>query len=124
PERARDALPRVVLEAKGQQHPHELSGGQKQRVALARSLVSRPRVLLLDEPLGALDAKLREEMQIELIDMQREVGITFVFVTHSQNEALALSSRIAVMNAGRVEQLDEPSRLYGFPRNRFVADFI
>src|SRR5205823_5568662 len=122
--KVRDALALVHLEAKEQQYPHELSGGQKQRVALARSLVNRPRLLLLDEPLGALDAKLREEMQIELIDMQRQVGITFVFVTHSQNEALALSSRIAVMNAGRVEQLDEPSRLYGFPRNRFVADFI
>jgi spermidine/putrescine transport system ATP-binding protein len=122
--KVKDALALVHLEAKGQQYPHELSGGQKQRVALARSLVNRPRLLLLDEPLGALDAKLREEMQIELIDMQREVGITFVFVTHSQSEALALSSRIAVMNAGRVEQQDEPSRLYGFPRSRFVADFI
>jgi spermidine/putrescine transport system ATP-binding protein len=122
--KVREALALVHLEEKGGQYPHELSGGQKQRVALARSLVNRPRLLLLDEPLGALDAKLREEMQVELIDMQREVGITFVFVTHSQSEALALSDRIAVMNAGRVEQLDEPSRLYGFPRNRFVADFI
>jgi spermidine/putrescine transport system ATP-binding protein len=120
----RDALAMVHLEEKDQHHPHELSGGQKQRVALARSLVNRPRLLLLDEPLGALDAKLREEMQVELIDMQREVGVTFVFVTHSQSEALALSSRIAVMNRGRVEQLDEPSRLYGLPKNRFVADFI
>ena len=122
--KVREALAMVHLEDKGQRLPHELSGGQKQRVALARSLVNRPRLLLLDEPLGALDAKLREEMQIELIDMQREVGITFVFVTHSQSEALALSTRIAVMNRGRVEQLDEPSRLYGFPKNRFVADFI
>jgi len=120
----RDALGQVHLEAKGDAYPHELSGGQKQRVALARALVNRPRLLLLDEPLGALDAKLREEMQIELIGLQREVGITFVFVTHSQPEALALSHRIAVMNAGRVEQLDEPSKLYGFPKNRFVADFI
>jgi spermidine/putrescine transport system ATP-binding protein len=120
----RDALAMVHLEEKGRHYPHELSGGQKQRVALARSLVNRPRLLLLDEPLGALDAKLREEMQVELIDMQREVGVTFVFVTHSQSEALALSSRIAVMNRGRVEQLDEPTRLYGFPKNRFVADFI
>jgi spermidine/putrescine transport system ATP-binding protein len=120
----RDALGQVHLEAKGDAYPHELSGGQKQRVALARSLVNRPRLLLLDEPLGALDAKLREEMQIELIGLQREVGVTFVFVTHSQPEALALSHRIAVMNAGRVEQLDEPSKLYGFPKNRFVADFI
>jgi spermidine/putrescine transport system ATP-binding protein len=119
-----EALALVHLEDKGQRLPHELSGGQKQRVALARSLVNRPRLLLLDEPLGALDAKLREEMQIELIDMQREVGVTFVFVTHSQSEALALSTRIAVMNRGRVEQLDEPSRIYGYPKNRFVADFI
>jgi spermidine/putrescine transport system ATP-binding protein len=122
--RVADALRGVHLSDKADAFPHELSGGQRQRVALARGLVNRPRLLLLDEPLGALDAKLREEMQIELIAMQREVGITFVFVTHSQSEALALSSRIAVMNAGRVEQLDEPSRLYGFPRNRFVADFI
>jgi spermidine/putrescine transport system ATP-binding protein len=93
-------------------------------VALARALINRPRLLLLDESLGALDAKLREEMQVELINLQREVGITFVFVTHAQVEALALSHRIAVMNHGKVEQVDEPSRLYGFPRNRFVADFI
>jgi len=122
--KVKDTLALVHLEDKDRHYPHELSGGQKQRVALARGVVNRPRLLLLDEPLGALDAKLREEMQIELIAMQREVGITFVFVTHSQSEALALSSRIAVMNAGRVEQLDEPSRLYGLPRNRFVADFI
>ena len=122
--KVKEALAMVHLEDKGQRLPHELSGGQKQRVALARSLVNRPRLLLLDEPLGALDAKLREEMQVELIDMQREVGVTFVFVTHSQSEALALSTRIAVMNRGRIEQLDEPSRIYGFPQNRFVADFI
>jgi spermidine/putrescine transport system ATP-binding protein len=119
-----EALQLVHLEEKGAQFPHELSGGQKQRVALARSLVNRPRVLLLDEPLGALDAKLREEMQIELIALQRDVGVTFVFVTHAQSEALALSHRIAVMNAGRIEQLDEPSKIYGLPVNRFVADFI
>jgi len=119
-----EALAMVHLEDKDQHLPHELSGGQKQRVALARSLVNRPRLLLLDEPLGALDAKLREEMQIELISMQREVGITFVFVTHSQSEALALSTRIAVMNLGRVEQVDLPERIYGSPKNRFVADFI
>ena len=122
--RVKDALALVHLQEKEHHYPHEISGGQKQRVALARSLVNRPRLLLLDEPLGALDAKLREEMQVELLEMQREVGITFVFVTHSQTEALALSDRIAVMNAGRIEQLDEPSRLYGLPRNRFVADFI
>jgi spermidine/putrescine transport system ATP-binding protein len=122
--KVREALELVHLEDKGARFPHELSGGQKQRVALARSLVNRPRVLLLDEPLGALDAKLREEMQIELINLQRDVGVTFIFVTHSQIEALALSHRIAVMNAGRIEQLDEPSKIYGFPVNRFVADFI
>jgi len=122
--RVKEALAQVHLDEKGGQYPHELSGGQKQRVALARALVDRPRLLLLDEPLGALDAKLRVEMQIELIALQRDVGITFVFVTHAQPEALALSHRIAVMNAGRIEQLDEPSRLYGFPKNRFVANFI
>jgi spermidine/putrescine transport system ATP-binding protein len=119
-----EALADVHLEEKGGSFPHELSGGQKQRVALARGIVNRPRLLLLDEPLGALDAKLREEMQLELITLQKEVGITFVFVTHSQAEALALAHRVAVMNRGRIEQLDEPSKLYGFPRNRFVADFI
>jgi len=122
--RVREALADVHLEDKAAAYPHELSGGQKQRVALARGLVNRPRLLLLDEPLAALDAKLREEMQHELIDLQREVGITFVFVTHAQDEALALSHRIAVMNQGRVEQFDEPSKIYGFPQNRFVADFI
>lgn len=122
--RVQEALASVHLSEKQRHLPHELSGGQKQRVALARGLVNRPRLLLLDEPLGALDAKLREEMQVELINLQKSVGITFVFVTHSQAEALALSHRIAVMNQGKVEQLDEPSRLYGFPRNRFVADFI
>jgi spermidine/putrescine transport system ATP-binding protein len=122
--RAREALADVHLEDKAAAYPHELSGGQKQRVALARGLVNRPRLLLLDEPLAALDAKLREEMQHELIDLQREVGVTFVFVTHAQDEALALSHRIAVMNRGRVEQFDEPSKIYGFPQNRFVADFI
>ncbi|MCK9200820.1 MAG: ABC transporter ATP-binding protein [Gallionella sp.] len=119
-----EALERVRLAGKADAYPHELSGGEKQRVALARGLVNRPRLLLLDESLAALDAKLREEMQVELINLQRDVGITFVFVTHAQVEALALSHRIAVMNLGRVEQVDEPSRLYGFPRNRFVADFI
>ena len=122
--KVKGALEQVHLEEKGAQYPHELSGGQKQRVALARGLVNQPRVLLLDEPLGALDAKLREEMQFELIELQRDVGVTFVFVTHAQPEALALSHRIAVMNAGRIEQLDEPSKIYGLPVNRFVADFI
>jgi spermidine/putrescine transport system ATP-binding protein len=118
------ALEDVRLVGFGKRYPHELSGGQKQRVAIARALVTHPTVLLLDEPLAALDAKLREEMQIELINLQKDVGITFVYVTHDQTEALALSHRIAVMNAGRVEQLDEPSRIYGFPKSRFVADFI
>ncbi len=119
-----DALEQVHLADKANAYPHELSGGQKQRVALARGLVNRPRLLLLDEPLGALDAKLREEMQVDLINLQRDVGITFVFVTHAQVEALALSHRIAVMNEGRVAQLDEPAKLYSAPRTRFVADFI
>jgi spermidine/putrescine transport system ATP-binding protein len=122
--RVDETLAMVRLQEHAARYPHELSGGQKQRVALARSLADRPRLLLLDEPLAALDAKLREEMQVELIDMQREVGITFVFVTHSQSEALALSSRIAVMNRGRIEQLDAPARLYAAPRSRFVAQFI
>ncbi len=122
--RVQEVLKLVHLEGKGTHHPHELSGGEKQRVALARALVSEPRVLLLDEPLAALDAKLRAEMQIELIALQRKVGITFVFVTHDKDEALALSHRIAVMNAGRIEQMDEPDRLYSAPANRFVADFI
>src|SRR5512137_1298934 len=122
--RVEAALEDVRLTGFGRRFPHELSGGQRQRVAIARALVTHPTVLLLDEPLAALDAKLREEMQIELINLQKEVGITFVYVTHDQTEALALSHRIAVMNAGRVEQLDDPSRIYGFPRTRFVADFI
>ena len=118
------ALEDVRLQGFGKRYPHELSGGQKQRVAIGRALVTPPQVLLLDEPLAALDAKLREEMQLELINLQKEVGITFVYVTHDQTEALALSHRIAVMNRGHVEQLDEPSRIYSFPRTRFVADFI
>jgi spermidine/putrescine transport system ATP-binding protein len=124
PAKVAAALEGVRLSGFGRRLPHELSGGQKQRVAIARALITHPTVLLLDEPLAALDAKLREEMQIELITLQKEVGITFVYVTHDQTEALALSHRIAVMNKGRVEQVDEPSLLYGFPRSRFVADFI
>jgi len=122
--RVADTLDQVHLAELAEHYPHEISGGQKQRVALARGLVNRPRLLLLDEPLGALDLKLREEMQLELIKLQREVGVTFVFVTHAQPEALALSHRIAVMNQGRIEQLDTPARIYSFPNNRFVADFI
>jgi len=124
PAKVESALEDVRLTGFGKRYPHELSGGQKQRVAIGRALVTHPSVLLLDEPLAALDAKLREEMQIELINLQKEVGITFVYVTHDQTEALALSHRIAVMNKGRVEQLDEPSKIYGFPKTRFVADFI
>jgi len=123
-QRLREVMEQVRLTGKADSYPHELSGGQQQRVALARGLVNRPRLLLLDESLAALDAKLREEVQVELIHLQREVGITFIFVTHAQAEALALSHRIAVMNQGRVEQVDEPAKLYGFPKNRFVADFI
>jgi spermidine/putrescine transport system ATP-binding protein len=119
-----EALEDVRLTGFGERFPHELSGGQRQRVAVARALVTHPKLLLLDEPLSALDAKLREQMQHELINLQREVGITFVYVTHDQGEALALSHRIAVMKQGQVEQLDEPSRIYGFPKSRFVADFI
>ncbi len=124
PGKVAEALEDVRLTGFGKRYPHELSGGQKQRVAIGRALVTHPAVLLLDEPLAALDAKLREEMQIELINLQKEVGITFVYVTHDQTEALALSHRIAVMNKGRVEQIDEPSRIYSFPTSRFVADFI
>lgn len=122
--RVKETLDNVRLTSFANRFPHELSGGQKQRVAFARGLINRPRLLLLDEPLGALDAKLREEMQIELINLQQEVGVTFIFVTHAQNEALALSHRIAVMNQGGIEQTDEPSKIYNFPRNRFVASFI
>jgi spermidine/putrescine transport system ATP-binding protein len=122
--RVKEALDQVHLSDKSRHFPHEISGGQKQRVALARGLVNQPRLLLLDEPLAALDAKLREEMCADLIALQRDVGVTFIFVTHSQQEALSLSHRVAVMREGRIEQLDEPSRIYGFPGNRFVADFI
>jgi spermidine/putrescine transport system ATP-binding protein len=124
PGKIAEALEDVRLVGFGKRYPHELSGGQKQRVAIARALVTHPTMLLLDEPLAALDAKLREEMQIELINMQKHAGITFIYVTHDQTEALALSHRIAVMNRGKVEQLDEPSKIYGFPKTRFVADFI
>ncbi|MDT8363228.1 MAG: ABC transporter ATP-binding protein [Nitrosomonas sp.] len=122
--RVNRVIEEVRLSAFAQRYPHELSGGQKQRVALARGLINRPRLLLLDEPLGALDAKLREDLQRELINLQKEVSITFIFVTHSQDEALALSQRIAVMNQGKVEQIDEPSIIYSRPVSRFVADFI
>lgn len=122
--RVAQALENVQLPDKGKAYPAALSGGQRQRVAIARSLVKRPRLLLLDEPLSALDAKMREQMQIELINLQKEVGITFIYVTHDQGEALALSHRIAVMNFGRIAQLDKPANLYAHPNSRFVADFI
>jgi spermidine/putrescine transport system ATP-binding protein len=115
-----------LVQLQGMEHrrPRELSGGQQQRVALARALVNRPRALLLDEPLAALDLKLRQAMQIELKRIQREVGITFVFVTHDQGEALTMSDRLVVMNAGRIEQLGKPREVYERPRTRFVAGFI
>ncbi len=122
--RVAEALENVRLPDKARHYPDALSGGQKQRIAIARALVNRPRLLLLDEPLSALDAKLREQMQIELINLQKDIGITFIYVTHDQGEALALSHRIAVMDQGRIVQVDVPERLYGFPNSRFVADFI
>jgi spermidine/putrescine ABC transporter ATP-binding subunit len=122
--RVQDALRLIKLEGYGERRPHQLSGGQRQRVALARALVCEPKVLLLDEPLGALDKKLREEMQIELRQLQRTVGITFVFVTHDQEEALALSDRIAVMSKGVVKQIDSAAQLYESPKSREVAEFI
>jgi len=122
--RVAEALALVRLPEAGALRPGQLSGGMQQRVALARALVIRPRVLLLDEPLAALDRKLREEMRAELRDIQRAVGITTVFVTHDQHEALGLSDRIAVMNAGRLEQLGTPRDIYERPATRFVADFI
>jgi putrescine transport system ATP-binding protein len=122
--RIREALDMVQLGSMAKRKPHQLSGGQRQRVALARALIRRPKVLLLDEPLSALDKKLREQTQFELMNIQDQVGITFVFVTHDQDEAMALSTRIAVMNRGQLVQVGTPSEIYEFPQNRFVADFI
>lgn len=122
--RAEDALCMVALEGYGERQPVQLSGGQRQRVALARALVNRPRVLLLDEPLGALDLKLRKQMELELKTLQRQLGITFVYVTHDQGEALSMSDRVAVLNWGRIEQLDTPKRLYTRPNTSFVASFV
>jgi spermidine/putrescine transport system ATP-binding protein len=122
--RVAEALALVELEGRERRKPRQLSGGQQQRVALARALVNRPRALLLDEPLGALDLKLRQAMQLELKRIQREVGITFVYVTHDQEEALTMSDRLVVMNAGRIEQLGRPRELYEHPATRFVANFI
>ena len=119
-----EALRMVRLEGYDKRRPAQLSGGQRQRVALARALVNRPRVLLLDEPLGALDLKLREEMQIELKSIQQQVGITFIYVTHDQEEALTMSDRLAVFNAGRIEQLGAPAEVYERPATRFVAGFV
>ncbi|RZU75308.1 putative spermidine/putrescine transport system ATP-binding protein [Micromonospora kangleipakensis] len=123
-ERAAAALRTVRLDGYGERRPNALSGGQRQRVALARALVNRPAVLLLDEPFGALDLKLREEMQVELKAIQREVGITFVFVTHDQQEALTMSDRVAVFNQGRIEQVDTPAEVYERPGTPFVAGFV
>ncbi|MEV0398569.1 ABC transporter ATP-binding protein [Actinoallomurus sp. NPDC050550] len=123
-ERALQALASVRLEGFDKRKPGQLSGGQRQRVALARALVNRPKVLLLDEPLGALDLKLREEMQVELKAIQREVGITFLFVTHDQEEALTMADRIAVFDAGRIEQVGTPAEVYEQPASAFVAGFV
>jgi len=122
--RAEEMLAMVALSGFGGRRPSQLSGGQRQRVALARALVNRPSVLLLDEPLGALDLKLREQMQVELKAIQRRVGITFIFVTHDQGEALSMSDRVAVFNHGKIEQLASPAEIYEHPRTAFVAGFV
>ena len=122
--RVREALELIRLGDLGSRMPAQLSGGQQQRVALARALVNRPAVLLLDEPLGALDLKLREQMQHELKQLQKKVAITFIYVTHDQEEAMTMSDRIAVMNEGRVQQVGTPEEIYNYPANHFVADFI
>src|SRR5580700_5567825 len=123
-QRIQEALDMVQLGHLGKRKPHQLSGGQRQRVALARALIRRPKVLLLDEPLSALDKKLREKTQFELMDLQHQVGITFIVVTHDQEEAMALATRIAVMNRGQVVQVGTPAQIYEFPCSRFVADFV
>jgi putrescine transport system ATP-binding protein len=122
--RVADMLALVKLESLGRRKPHELSGGQRQRVALARSLVKRPRVLLLDEPMAALDKKLRGETQFELMDLQRRLGLTFIIVTHDQSEAMTVADRIAVMDRGRLMQVAPPAEIYEHPNSRWVADFI
>lgn len=122
--RAKEALTAVALDQMGQRKPSQLSGGQRQRVALARAIVNRPKVLLLDEPLGALDLKLREQMQAELKTLQQQLGITFIYVTHDQGEALSMSDRVAVFNQGKIEQVGSPSNLYNRPETMFVANFV
>ncbi len=122
--RAQEALEKVALGFVHARKPSQLSGGQRQRVAIARALVNQPRVLLLDEPLGALDLKLREQMQVELKKLQQSLGITFIFVTHDQGEALSMSDRVAVFNNGRIEQVDSPHDLYLRPKTAFVAGFV
>src|ERR671918_483806 len=122
--RVGEELERVGLAGEAKRKPRQLSGGQQQRVALARALVNRPAVLLLDEPLGALDLKLRKQLQVELKRIQQEVGITFIYITHDQSEALTMSDRIAVMNQGHYEQIGDPEQLYERPRTRFVAAFL
>lgn len=123
-ERVNGILDLVKLGGFQDRKPHQLSGGQRQRVALARALIKQPKLLLLDEPLGALDKKLREETQFELVNIQERLGVTFIVVTHDQEEAMTLSTRIGVMNEGRIEQTGEPHEIYEYPQNRFVADFI
>ena len=122
--RVKESLKMVQLEGYEKRFSNQLSGGQRQRVALARALVKRPKVLLLDEPLGALDKKLREEMQIELRNLQKDLGITFIFVTHDQEEAMTMSDRVAVMNEGKILQISPPKELYNKPINKFVSEFI
>ena len=122
--RVKDVLSLVKLEGYEERYSSQLSGGQRQRVALARALVRQPKVLLLDEPLGALDKKLRDEMQLELRTLQKEIGITFVFVTHDQQEAISMSDRVAVMSEGKIQQMSSPNELYKNPQNIFVSDFI
>ena len=123
-ERVAEALRMVSLEGQEAKKPRQLSGGQQQRVALARAIVCRPKVLLLDEPLSALDAKLRQSMQLELRQLHRQLGMTFVFVTHDQAEALTMSDRVAVMNAGKIEQIGTPAEIYSKPQSTFVANFV
>jgi putrescine transport system ATP-binding protein len=123
-ERVKDVLRLVQMEKYGARRPHQLSGGQRQRVALARSLVKRPKLLLLDEPLAALDKKLREQTQFELVNIQEEVGITFIMVTHDQEEAMTMSTRLGIMDHGRLTQIGTPNEIYEYPHSEYVADFI